>query len=78
MCQYNNFRYTKSIKVYANGILIARQTDPTVSHINPPSPPCAPAHVANVNVGSPNVFVHGKAVARIGDSTDAGGNKWKW
>ena len=58
-------------KVHANGILIARQTDPTVSHINPPFPVC-PAHVANVNVGSPNVFVHGKPIARIGDSTDAG------
>jgi len=28
--------------------------------------------VANVNVGSPNVFVESKAIARIGDSTDAG------
>ncbi len=56
---------------FANSILIARQSDPTVSHINPPFPIC-PNHVANVNVGSPNVFVHGKAIARIGDSTDAG------
>ena len=29
-------------------------------------------HVANVNAGSPNVFVNGIAVARIGDSADAG------
>ena len=57
--------------VFANSILVARQTDPTVSHINPPFPIC-PNHVANVNVGSPNVFVPGKAIARIGDSTDAG------
>jgi len=56
---------------FANSILIARVSDPTVSHPFPPSPPCAP-HVANVNVGSPNVFVEGKAVARIGDSTDQG------
>ena len=56
---------------FANSILIARETDPTVSHPFPPNPPCAP-HVANVNVGSPNVFVEGKAIARIGDSTDAG------
>ena len=56
---------------FANSILIARQTDPTVSHINPPFP-AWPNHVANVNVGSPNVFVEGKAIARIGDSTDAG------
>ena len=56
---------------FANGILIARVSDPTVSHPFPPNPPCAP-HVANVNVGSPNVFVEGLAVARIGDSTDQG------
>ena len=56
---------------FANSILIARQTDPTVSHIHPPVPVCPP-HVANVNAGSPNVFVVGIAVARIGDSADAG------
>ena len=56
---------------FANSILIARVSDPTVSHPFPPSPPCAP-HVANVNAGSPNVFVEGLAVARIGDSADAG------
>ena len=57
--------------VFANSILVARIGDPTVSHPFPPLPPCAP-HVANVNAGSPNVFVENKAVARIGDSTDAG------
>ena len=56
---------------FANSILIARVSDPTVSHPFPPAPPCAP-HVANVNAGSPNVFVVGIAVARIGDSADAG------
>ena len=56
---------------FANSILIARVSDPTVSHPFPPLPPCAP-HVANVNVGSPNVFVESLAVARIGDSADAG------
>ena len=56
---------------FANSILIARVSDPTVSHPFPPAPPCAP-HVANVNAGSPNVFVEGLAVARIGDSTDSG------
>ena len=56
---------------FANSILIARVSDPTVSHPFPPAPPCAP-HVANVNVGSPNVFVEGLAVARIGDSADSG------
>ena len=57
--------------VRANSILIARQTDPTVSHPYPPAPPCAP-HVAKVNVGSSTVFVVGKNIARVGDSTDAG------
>ena len=57
--------------VRANSILIARVGDPTVSHPFPPLPPCAP-HVANVNAGSPNVFVEGLAVARIGDSADSG------
>ena len=56
---------------FANSILIARVSDPTVPHPNPPSPPC-PNHVANVNAGSPNVFVEGLKVARIGDSADAG------
>ena len=56
---------------FANSILIARQTDPTVSHPFPPIPPCAP-HVANVNVGSSTVRVCGLPIARVGDSTDAG------
>ena len=43
---------------FANSILIARVGDPTVSHPFPPLPPCVP-HVANVNAGSPNVFVEG-------------------
>ena len=58
-------------KVHANGILIARQTDPTVSHINPPFPIC-PNHVANVNAGSSKVIVVNSPVARVGDSADAG------
>ena len=57
--------------VFANSLLMARITDKTVPHPFPPQPPCAP-HVANVNAGSPNVFVEGLAVARIGDSADSG------
>jgi|TARA_Y100001951_G_scaffold89368_1_gene81681 uncharacterized Zn-binding protein involved in type VI secretion len=57
--------------VFANGILIARKTDKTVSHPFPPSPPCAP-HVAVVNVGSSTVNVVGLSIARKDDSTDAG------
>jgi uncharacterized Zn-binding protein involved in type VI secretion len=56
---------------FANSILIARKTDPTVSHAFPPAPPCVP-HIATVGAGSPNVFVEGLAVARIGDKADAG------
>jgi uncharacterized Zn-binding protein involved in type VI secretion len=57
--------------VFANKILVARVTDPTVSHPFPPVPACGP-HVANVNVGSATVFAVGLAMARIGDSADAG------
>ena len=57
--------------VRANGILIARVGDPTVSHPFPPAPPCVP-HVANVNAGSSTVRIAGAFVARIGDSADSG------
>ena len=57
--------------VKANSINVIVVGAPTVSHPFPPNPPCAD-HVANVNAGSPNVFVVGIAVARIGDSADAG------
>jgi uncharacterized Zn-binding protein involved in type VI secretion len=57
--------------VYVDGILAAVVGAPTVAHPAPPSPPCAP-HVANLNAGSPNVFIEGIAVGRIGDSADAG------
>jgi uncharacterized Zn-binding protein involved in type VI secretion len=57
--------------VFVNGILAAVVGAPTVSHPFPPNPPCAP-HVANLNAGSPNVFIEGIAVGRIGDSADAG------
>ena len=57
--------------VFANGILVARIGDPTVAHPNPPVPIC-PNHVATVNAGSPNVYVVGIKVGRIGDSADAG------
>ena len=57
--------------VKANGILIARVGDPTVSHTHPPAPPCPP-HVAYVNIGSPTVRIAGAFIARIGDSADSG------
>jgi len=49
--------------VLINGILAARQGDPTIFHSN---------HIAIVNVGSSTVFVAGAAAARIGDSVDLG------
>ena len=61
----------KQSTVRANNKLIARVTDPTVSHPFPPAPPCVP-HVAKVNVGSSTVRVCGLSIARVGDSTDAG------
>jgi len=57
--------------VHAEGIDIIVVGAPTVSHPFPPNPPCAP-HVANLNAGSPTVFVNGIAIGRIGDSADAG------
>ena len=57
--------------VTANSILAAVVGAPTVAHPFPPLPPCAP-HVANLNAGSPNVFINGIPAGRIGDSADAG------
>ena len=57
--------------VFANNILVARKGDPTVAHIAPPVPVC-PAHVKVINAASPNVYVVGIKVGRIGDSADAG------
>ena len=57
-------------QVFIHGKLVARVSDPTVSHPFPPLPPCAP-HVAKINEGSSNVYVHGLKVGRVGDSADA-------
>ena len=57
--------------VFANSLLMARVSDKTVPHPFPPNPPCA-NHTAAVNAGSSTVLVEGKALARIGDSADAG------
>ena len=57
--------------VRVNSILVARETDKTVSHAFPPAPPCLP-HTAKVNVGSSTVRVAGLPIARVGDSADQG------
>ena len=59
---------TNDVNVVEDVIVVGA---PTVSHPFPPNPPCAP-HVANLNAGSPNVFVNSIAVGRISDSADAG------
>ena len=57
--------------VTANDLDIIVIGAPTVSHTNPPSPACPP-HVAELNAGSPSLFINGIAVGRITDSADAG------
>ena len=57
--------------VFANKILIARITDPTVAHPFPPSPTCA-NHTSTVKQGSGTVNIAGRKCAREGDAADAG------
>jgi len=57
--------------VFANKILIARITDPTVAHPFPPSPTCA-NHTSTVKTGSETVFVEKLKCARVTDSADLG------
>ena len=58
-------------KVFANSIPIECKGNPTVVH-RYGGRRCSAQHQAAINAGSPNVFVGGVAVARIGDSTDGG------
>ena len=57
--------------VFANGIGIERQGDPTVVH-RFGGRNCSSTHTATIDAGSGNVFVNGLPIARIGDSTDGG------
>lgn len=57
--------------VFANSIPVECQGNPTVVH-RYGGKNCSAQHSASINAGSPNVFVGGVAVARIGDSTDGG------
>ena len=64
-----------STNVFCNGKGVERKTDPTAAHTipNSASPPVCVSHSGPViNAGSGTVFVNGKAIARIGDSCDAG------
>ena len=64
-----------STNVFCNTRGVERKTDPTAAHTipNSASPPVCVSHAgAVINAGSSTVFVNGKAIARIGDSCDAG------
>ena len=60
-----------SSDVFANNLGVERQGDPTVVH-RLTGKGCSVTHTAAVNAGSGTVFVNNKAIARIGDSADAG------
>jgi uncharacterized Zn-binding protein involved in type VI secretion len=57
--------------VIADGLRVAVIGAPTVSHDILVGGVCVP-HVHQLIEGSPNVFVNGIAVGRIGDAADAG------
>lgn len=58
-------------KVFANGIAVECAGDPTVVH-RYGGKNCSAQHAAAINAGSGTVFVGGKPLARVGDSTDGG------
>jgi uncharacterized Zn-binding protein involved in type VI secretion len=58
-------------KVFANNIAVECAGDPTVVH-RYGGRNCSASHAAAINAGSGTVFVGGKAIARVGDSTDGG------
>ena len=60
-----------SSDVFVNGIGVERQGDPVSPHTINQGLLCVP-HSAVINVGSGSVFVNGKPIARVGDSTDGG------
>ena len=66
-----------STNVFCNTKGVERKGDPLAAHTipftsgSPPVTVCIP-HAAVINAGSGTVFVNGKAIARVGDSCDAG------
>jgi uncharacterized Zn-binding protein involved in type VI secretion len=58
-------------KVTIGGNLVAVQGDAIAPHTIEDGDECVP-HSAVINAGSSKVFISGIAVARIGDSADAG------
>ena len=66
-----------STNVFCNTKGVERKGDPLAAHTipftsgSPPVTVCIP-HAAVINAGSGTVFVNSKAIARVGDSCDAG------
>ena len=57
--------------VFANGIGVSRQGDPSASHTRLVGKLCLP-HTVPITGGSATVFVNGVSIARVGDAIDAG------
>ena len=64
-------RGTLQTKVFVNGILASVKVDAIAPHTILSGDICVP-HSSIVNEGSSKVFFGGIAVARVGDSADAG------
>jgi uncharacterized Zn-binding protein involved in type VI secretion len=61
--------------VFGNGIALLRRGDALIPHtilVPCGKTVCCKMHGANIKRGSPNVFVQGVPVARVGDSADLG------
>ena len=74
-CDFTTTVTGPSTDVFCNTKGVERKTDPTAAHTIPngASPPVCVSHSgAVINAGSGTVFVNSKAIARIGDSCDAG------
>lgn len=60
-----------SSDVFADGIGVERQGDPSVPHRIQNGSQVS-THTVKISGGSSTVFVNGKPIARVGDSIDAG------
>jgi uncharacterized Zn-binding protein involved in type VI secretion len=70
-CDATSTALSTQSQVYINGLLVVRKGDPVSPHTRPFGFWCVP-HTSFVNQGSPNVYLNGIKVARIGDSADEG------
>ena len=57
--------------VFANGIGVSRQGDPSASHTRLVGKLCLP-HTVSIAGGSATVFANSMSIARVGDAIDAG------